>query len=163
MKTEHKKIEVFTSKDDAINKFMQMQGICQNKLTNGSSIEFFCTKKGKIAISNPPTYKAARENSTKLFGNIIEEDNKTYVTLYTAYSSANNIIKIIYLTIMAFSATFSFFVDKATPRIILILCFLLFGYLLFISAKEKSNSPTDSNILISELKKRADAINNWDK
>ena len=96
MKTEHKKIEVFTSKDDAINKFMQMQGICQNKLTNGSSIEFFCTKKGKIAISNPPTYKAARENSTKLFGNIIEEDNKTYVTLYTAYSSANNIIKIIY-------------------------------------------------------------------
>ena len=64
MKIEHEKIEIFTSRDDAINKFMQMQGICQSTLTNGNSIEFFCTKKGKIAISNPPTHKVSKENST---------------------------------------------------------------------------------------------------
>lgn len=163
MKIEHEKIEVFTSKDDAINKLMQMQGICQSKLTNDNSIEFFCTKKGKIAISNPPTNKIAKENSAKLFGNIIEEDNKTYISFYTSYSNANNITKIIYLAIMLISAMFSFFVDKATPRIVLILCFLIFGSMLFIAAKEKSNSPNDSNILISELKRHVNAINNWDK
>ena len=163
MKIKYEKIEISTSSDDAVIKLMQMNGICQDTLTNGNSIEFLCTKKGKITISNPPTYKVSKENSTKLFGNVIEEDNKAYISFYTSYSNANNIVKIIYLAIMAFSATFSFFVDKATPRIILILCFLLFGYLLFISDKEKSNSPTDSNILISELKKRVDAINNWDK
>lgn len=162
-KIEQGKIEVFTSKGDAINKLMQMQGFCQSKLSNNNSIEFFCTKKGKFAISNPPTPLVSRENSTKLFGNIIEDDNKTYITFYTTYSNANNITKIIYLIIMVVSTILSFFVDKTVPRIILILCFLLFGYMLFITVKEKDNSPVDSNILISELKRRVDAINNWDK
>lgn len=163
MKIEQGKIEVLTSKDDAINKFMQMQGVCQSKLCNDNSIEFFCTKKGKFAISNPPTHLFSKEISTKLFGNIIQENNKTYITFYTAYSSANNITKVIYLIIMAASTILAFFVDKTVPIIILILCFILFGYMLFITTKEKGNSQTDSDILISELKRRVDAINNWDK
>lgn len=162
-KIEQGKIEAFTSKGDAINKLIQMQGFCQSQLSNCNSIEFFCTKKGKIAISNPPTYKVQKENSTKPFGNIIEENNKTDITFYTTYSNVNNITKIIYLTIMMVSAMFNFFVDKTIPRIVLILCFLLFSYMLFITTKEKSNSLTDSNILINELKKRVDAFNNWDK
>lgn len=155
--------EIHTTKKDAINKFMQLTGVCREEISDDKPIEFYCTKTGKIAISNPPTTLVTREISTKLFGKVIEEDNRTYISFYTSYSNANNIIKIFYLTIMAFSATFSFFVDKTTPRIILILCFLLFGYLFFISAKEKSNSQTDSNTLVGELKKRVDAINNWDK
>lgn len=140
-----------------------MQGICISKLTNGNAIEFFCNKRGKLAISNPPTRLVLRENSTNLFGKIVEDDNETYITYYTTYRNANYIIKILYSAIMMASAILSFLINRTIPRIVLVLCFLLFGYLFFITIKEKDNSVADSNILISELKKRVDAIKNWDK
>lgn len=157
------RFEVFTSKNDAINKLMQLQGICHNNLRNENAIEFFCTKRGKIAISNPPTALIQRENSTRLFGNVIDENNKTYVTFYTTYSTATNITKIIYLLIMTAAAILAFFISKTVPGFILILCCLLFGSMLLIATQEKSNAPTDSDILIDELKSRVDAINNWEK
>ncbi len=65
---------------------MQMQSICKGKMSEDKSIKFFCTKKGKIAISNPPTKLVSGENSTKLFGNVIEKKTKTHITFHTTYS-----------------------------------------------------------------------------
>lgn len=47
--------ELFTTKADAIDKFMQMQGLCREGFNDYQQIEFSCTKKGKITVTNPPS------------------------------------------------------------------------------------------------------------
>ena len=47
------KYELFTTKADAIDKFMQMQGVCREELSSDKQIEFYCSKKGKVTITNP--------------------------------------------------------------------------------------------------------------
>ena len=154
--------EIHTTKKDAINKFMQLTGVCREEISD-KPIEFYCTKTGKIAISNPPTTLVTREISTKLFGKIIERDEKTFVTFQIMYSSANNFIKIIYSTLMLISTLLAFFIDKTAMRVALIFSFLLFGSLLISATEEKNNSPFDSELLIKELEKRVNAINNWNE
>jgi len=142
---------------------MQLTGVCREEISDDKPIEFYCTKTGKIAISNPPTTLVTREISTKLFGKIIERDEKTFVTFQIMYSSANNFIKIIYSTLMLISTLLAFFIDKTAMHVALIFSFLLFGSLLISATEEKNNSPFDSELLIKELEKRVNAINNWNE
>ena len=142
---------------------MQLTGVCREEISDDKPIEFYCTKTGKIAISNPPTTLVTREISTKLFGKIIERDEKTFVTFQIMYSSANNFIKIIYSTLMLISTLLAFFIDKTAMRVALIFSFLLFGSLLISATEEKNNSPFDPELLIKELEKRVNAINNWNE
>ena len=79
------------------------------------------------------------------------------------YSSANNFIKIIYSTLLLISTLLAFFIDKTAMRVALIFSFLLFGSLLISATEEKNNSPFDSELLIKELEKRVNAINNWNE
>ncbi len=155
--------EIHTTKKDAINKFMQLTGVCREEISDDKPIEFRCTKTGKIAISNPPTTLVTREISTKLFGKVIERDGKTFTTFQIMYNGANNVIKIIYLTLMLISTVLAFFIDKTTMRVALIFSFLLFDSLLFSATKEKNNLTFDSEMLIKELEKRVNAINSWDE
>ena len=64
-KIEQGMFEIFTSKADAINKFMQMQGVCREELSSENLIEFYCSKKGKISITNPPPRKVDKCDYTK--------------------------------------------------------------------------------------------------
>ena len=89
--------EIRATKADAIDKFMQMQGVCREELSSENLIEFYCSKKGKIAITNPPKKHIEHTNSTNLYAEIIEQDGKTYITYYTVYSHFNNVLKIISL------------------------------------------------------------------
>ena len=86
--------EIFTTKSDAINKFMQMQGVCRGELNGEKQIEFYCHKNGEIAITNPPRRHTQNINSTNLFAKMIEQDGKTYLTYYTTYSQCHNILKV---------------------------------------------------------------------
>ena len=76
------KFEICTTKADAIDKFMQMQGVCREELSSENLIEFCCSKKGKISITNPPKKHIEHTNSTNLFAEIIEEDGKTEKILF---------------------------------------------------------------------------------
>ena len=162
------KFEICAAKADAIDKFMQMQGICREELSGDNSIEFYCSKKGKIAITNPPRTHIEHKNSTNLFAEIIEEDGKTYVAYYTVYSPFNNVLKFISLIMSIVMAIIAIVLAVATvgitaSPIILGFCLLIFVFLLFNSAKEQKNSPKDSEIMIKELQKRVEAVNLWDK
>ena len=61
--------EIRTTKVDAIDKFIQMQGVCREKINGENPIEFYCSKKGKIIITNPPT--------TQHPGTVLLSPNKT--------------------------------------------------------------------------------------
>ena len=160
--------EVFTTKADAIDKLMQMQGICREEISGENAIQFYCLKNGKITITNPPTRRVENDNSTILFGRVIEKDGKTYVTYYTAFSKSNNVTKLILLLMDFLMAAISimFVVLSKTQMYylpILILALPLFSFKFFVWTKEQKNSKTDSEILIKELEKRVEAVNYSDK
>lgn len=160
--------EVFTTKADAIDKLIQMQGICREEISGENAIQFYCLKNGKITITNPPTRRVENDNSTILFGRVIEKDGKTYVTYYTAFSKSNNVTKLIFLLMDFLMAAISivYVVLSKTQMYylpILILALPLFCFKFFVGTKEEKNSKTDSEILIKGLEKRVEAVNYWDK
>lgn len=162
------KYEILTTKADAIDKFIQMQGVCREQIGEENAIEFYCSKKGRLAITNPPTKYVHKENSSKLFAKIIEQDGKTYVTYYTVYSHSINALKAASLIMLITMAILAIILavanqDKTASLIILILCLAFFTSYLVNTAKDKRNSPKDSEIMIKELEKRVEAVNLWDK
>ncbi len=162
------KFEICTTKADAIDKFMQMQGVCREELSSENLIEFYCSKKGKIIITNPPTKRVESHNSTNLFADVVEQDGKTYVTYCTAFNKTNNILNliliIVYLLIGIFAVIFAITDgNKIYYLPVLLLGVLLFGYKFFSNTKEEKNSLKDSEIMIKELQKRVEAVNLWDK
>lgn len=162
------KYEIFTTKQDAIDKFMQLQGTCREEISGENCIEFYCFENGKIIITNPPRRRIENENSTELFAEIIEQDGKTYVTFYTAFSQSNNVLKLIFLVIDIISAILAIAWTilnevKIHVLIFLGLCLAFFVYKLFTASNEKRSSPDDSKIIIKELEKRVEAVNLWDR
>lgn len=161
------KCEVFTTKADAIDKFMQMQGVCREELSNEELIEFYCSKKGKITITNPPTRHVENYNSTILFAEILEEGGKTYITYHTAFSKSNNVSKlisfIISITTAILAIILAVYTDELAYLMLCLLALAFYAFRLFTGLKEEKNSPKDSEILIQELNKRVEAVNLWDK
>ena len=160
--------EIFTTKADSIRKFKQLQGICREELGDGKRIEFHCSKKGKISITNPPTRHVNNENATELFAEIIERDGKTYVTYYTAYSYSTKVMKIISLVILIAMSILAVIlsvagIDKTVSPIILIVCLIFFVSHLYGVVNEQQNSHNDSEIMIKELHRRVEAVNRWDE
>lgn len=162
------KYELLTTKEDAIDKFMKLQGVCREEISSDNPIAFYCSKKGKVTITNPPRKYIENTNSTNLFAEIIEQDGKTYITYYTVYSDFNNILKVILLIISIAVVILAIILnvtnqDKTVSPIILVLCLVVFVFQFFNTAKEKRTSPKDSEIMIQELQKRVEAVNLWDK
>lgn len=162
------KLEICTTKEDAIGKFMQMQGFCREEINGYQRIEFYCTKKGKITVANTPSRDITHTFSTSLFGEVVEQDGKVYVAYYTVYSRYNNVLKIIsliMLTVMSVFAIICAIADagQKAPYIIFALCCALSVLQLINTLKEKKNAPRDSKIMVEELEKRVEAVNLWDK
>lgn len=162
------KFELLTTKTDAIDKFMQMQGLCREEINGYQRIEFYCTKKGKITVTNSPSRHIEHTYSTSLYGEVVEQDGKVYVAYYTVYSRYNNVLKIIsliMLTIMSVFAIISAVADagQKAPYIIFALFCALSVLQLINMLKEKKNAPRDSKIMVEELEKRVEAVNLWDK
>ncbi len=162
------KFEICTTRADAIDKFMQMQGVCREEINGYQRIEFYCTKKGKITITNPPSRHIENTYSTALYGEVIEQDGKTYIAYYTVYSHYNNVLKIISLVMLIAMCVFAIVFavadyGKKVPYIIFALCCVLSVFQLINALKEKKNAPRDSKIMVEELEQRVNAVNLWDK
>jgi len=163
------KFELCTTKAEAIERFMQMQGGIRENMLDGSRIMFYCSKKGRITITNPPTRRhIEHSNSTELFAEIIGQNGKTYVSYYTAFSRANSVLKMVAYAINILFAVLAIITaimneEKMISFIILAFCLALFFYFLFSATKEKANAPKDSEILINALEERVNAVNQWDK
>ncbi len=167
------KFEVFTSKEDAIDKFMQLQGYCVDQINGGEdSIEFICLKNGKMVIGDIPKRRYAMENATKLYAKVIEEDGKTYVSYYTSFSKFDFVYDLLFIIfallvlvgVTIFKGIFAIETKEKIHLPVLYALCLVGGVFRFISKiKEKKNSPKDSEIMIKELEKRVNAVNYWDK
>ena len=157
------KFEVFTTKEDAISKLFQLQGYSRALLYNEKPASFYINKKGKFSISNSDT-RSSNANSTYLFGKVVEEDGKTYVTYYTRFSGFANVLDAVFLlTYIIIFIIALFYVKEILKLAYLILVLPILFYNFFINSKEKSNSVHDSEILVKALEDKVEAVNRWDK
>lgn len=160
--------EVFTTKQDAIDKLVQMQGVCREEISNKKPIEFHCSKNGKIYIFHSSGRNAINDNTAILSGEVIEQEGKTYITFHTEFVKSGVVLKMVYLIICIIfaigaiiSAVLSFESYFTIAMLILALIFLVWQ--LFFTPKEKDFAPADSATMINELEKRVEAVNLWDK
>ncbi len=167
-KTYQGRYEIFTTKTDAIKKFMQINGMSREELSGERHIEFSCFENGKIIITNPWSRYITNYNSTNLYAEVIGQDGKTYVEYYTSFSKSVRVLKIIcYMLniILAIIGIILGFIcdNKLYAVAVLALCLALFIYGMYNALNEENNSPKDSQILINELENRVEAVNLWDK
>ena len=162
------KYEIFATKAEAIRRFRQLQGVCMEKYSNETVIEFYCFKNGKMMITDPPSRTIGNECSTHLSAKILEQDGKTYVSYYTAYSQSNHALKwiafVIFLLMIVYSFAHTVIGENKTYYLPILAVFLILcGRYLFDTTAEKTDSTKDSELLIKELEKRVEAVNLWDK
>lgn len=158
---------ILTSKEDAIGKFRQMQGICRNQMSDDDRIEFFCSRRGRIRLGEPSSHRAP-ENPTELFGKVIERDGKTYVTYRTTFSQTGYLSNLIALGLSFAVSVFGviFAVSAKEPLFslaFLVFCFCFFFYELIVNLQKWNRAPGDAYVLIEELKRRVEAVNHWNE
>lgn len=162
------KFEVFTTKADAIDKLIQLQGGCKDiKNSNNYIIEFYCNKNGKITVEsqwsrhNPQKAKVF----TKLYGEVIEQVDKTYINYYTSFSNKSVLIRIssFIIAIIVLSIFMMFVAEKVKDLIAIIVCIVGLIFQLISIEKEKKNLSENSDIFIEVLENKVNIVNNWDK
>ena len=167
-KIEQGEFELFTTKADAIDRLMQMQVVCKDiKSSNGCSIAFYCDKNGKITVESQRSRHNPQKSQifTKLYGEIIEHTNKTYIRYYTAFSNIGVFTRIscFIIAIIILSIFVMLISDKIKALIAIIVCVVGLVFQLISIEREKKTLSKNSNILIEVLENRVNAINDWDK
>ena len=156
-------IEVNDTVKGTIEKFRQMRGNSYEEDCNEATLEFSCSKKGIIGVSNP----ASRHDfgrSAFVVGEVTEHNGKTVVKMYSIYSrftAASKAIKAILLvSFLAIYFLVSFLqFGEITPK-------ALYGFL-FLDFNQVRNEVIYKTEDLEKMKqmviKRVKAVNNWDK
>lgn len=171
MKTIHEgKYELLTTKQEAIDRFMQMQGVCRERMSGDYVMKFFCYKDGKILIMDPPS-KGANDRSTRLSAQVVEQEGKTYVTFCVRYDESNRVYNLVFgvihivILLAALVVMLLHMIPESgiatVPMALVALSFYV--YRMVEDAKEKGHAPQDAEALIRELKNRVDAVNRWEE
>ena len=164
------KFEVYASKTDTINRFMQLQGLCKDvKDSNDGLIDFYCNKNGKIKIEcYEERLKFNLKNSRilcKLYGTITECNNQTYIDYFTTLKISSIFVRISFflIAIVILSLSLLLPVDKIKVLIVIICLIIALIFQVISILKEKNNPHINSETLIIALENKVNIINNWDK
>ncbi len=167
-KIEQGTFEIFTSKDDAINKLMQLQGVCKDiRNSNDCRILFECDKCGKIVVeSDDDRYNLKKALIlTKLYGEIIEQANKSYINYYVSLENKNVFLRLsmFVIAIIVLLILGLFIDDKLKVLVAIVICIIGLVFQCISIKNEKCNSSLNSEILIKVLEDKINTINNWEK
>ena len=163
--------ELSCTKEEAIERFQEMDGICRETISDDRTVGFFCTGKGEIVVSDPPRNMRRTmlyDSPTTLRGQIVEEEDKTYLTYYTTFSKFESVMKVIYVMLYMIMGVFAIVTAIANREstLTVILCIAGFVFLIrqmYIVVNEKSHAWQDSEVMINVLKERVNAVNRWDE
>lgn len=158
--------EVKTSKAEAIARFRMLQGECREALSGDKTIEFLCTKKGRISIGSPSSRYVENQASTSLTARVVEREGKTCVVWHTSFDGLNNVTKWIALgfdgVMVALALWFALFGGLSPLYALLCIVGLTVAtFKLFDTSGERRNAAYDSSILVEELERRVSAVNDW--
>ena len=157
------------TKEEATQRFQEMEGYCREHISDDNPIRFSCSKKGRIVICDPPRGRSSFNDAcTKLYGEIVAQEGEVYVTYYTTFDKVDSVIKMIFnlfYVIMSLLAI-ALAITKAESFITLLVCIgclVISVRRLYVGSHEKGYSYQDSEILIQVLEERVKAVNRWDE
>lgn len=167
-KIDQGKLKLHTSKNDAINKFLQLQGVCKDvKNSNNCRVEFFCNKKGKISIVSLRDRYSIKNSQilTELYAQVIENSGETYISYYTSLKKEKIIIiwSAFIVAIIVLLLSLLILDRKILTLGIIFLCIYALIYQLSSIKREKDNPSENSEIYIRVLEQKVDTVNNWEK
>lgn len=154
-----------------VEKLQAQSGVCYVTDSGKTSLEFSCTDKGDIFITNNVSRKSDyyhREYYVR--GEVTEENGRTAVKIYSVREKANvayryfsiildAVFLAVYFIIKAVIKAPLSYVDMAVVAVA-----VLFSVALGRStANESSNGPADLEIMKNEVIKRVEAIKRWDE
>ena len=157
------------TKEEAVDRFREMEGYCREHISDDNPIRFSCSKKGRIVICDPPRGRSSFNDAcTKLYGEIVAQEGEAYVTYYTTFDKVDSVIKMIFnlfYVIMSLVAIGSAIIKAESTLVLIacIVCLVMSVHHLYVSANEKGYSYRDSEILINVLEERVKAVNRWDE
>lgn len=158
------------SRNVVINRLMQQNGICRNEDTYGSYLWFGCNKKGVFRVNSPGKHHDGRGSRTYCVeGEVIEENGKTIVKIYSVYNKTLRIFTYISAIISVMYAMFliliMYFNTGFSTMLVATILPLVFVYYISFSkfCKDEKNKNADFEIMKREAINRVEAIKLWDK
>ncbi len=164
-------IEVNESFDVTVARLRQQQGMCRETDSLGIDLEFQCDKKGKLCICHFSRHRKKREFNRIycVSGEVVTENNKTKVKIYTihnkyylAMSVIFAIIEFVLVLLYILSISFSIYEPSKKDILIAILGIFAVVYPLHRDSIERRNKDIDLEIMKNEIVKRVTAIDKWD-
>ena len=162
-------IEVNDTVKGTIEKFRQMRGNSYEEDCNEATLEFSCSKKGIIEVSNP----ASRHDfgrSAFVVGEVTEHNGKTVVKMYSIYSRFTAVSKAIKSILLVSFLAIYFLVSflqfgEITPKALyVVLLGVPFFFFCFNQDRNEVIYKTEDLEKMKQMViKRVKAVNNWDK
>lgn len=166
---------------ETIQRLCAQSDICSETDSMQHPVSFRCNKKGKLRISNLRYFAvrssiASPDRAYYLKGQVVAEDGKTKIKIYSVYSRAvmafRCIIPLLCLLAMAVYLLIGRWPLFSTPLDIKMFGFFLLLVLMFVATvawccwltlTEKKNKDADFERMKDEVAKRVEAVRRWDE
>lgn len=157
-------LEAGDTPERTIEKLRQQQGVCRTADFDGDPIEFFCSKKGKISVSNIARKRPEYDRSTYVLGEVTVENDKTVVKIYTVYDRLNYFVRLLCLGLSVVAGVLALLFAEGAVSVIGLLIAIVFSISLCVSSfNEKQTMHTDFEIMKAEIANRVQAVADWEK
>lgn len=164
-------IEVKANYDITIERLKAQQGICRETDSRQIPLEFLCHDDGRVCVCNYSRYRRRRDYNRlySVIGEVISEEGKTKVIIYSLYSRINFILSIIaavlFLPSILIHVLFAYTADAApSAKTLYAIAFGIVSIVLFPwnRTKQIKNKNSDLEIMKNEIIKRVKAVDKWD-
>ncbi len=164
-------IEVNESFAVTIERLKQQQGVCRETDSRQIPLEFFCHDDGRVCVCNYSRHRLRREYNRlySVVGEVISEEGKTKVIIYSLYSRINFIFFIIaavlFLPSILIYVLFAYTADAVPSAMTLYaITFGIASIVLFPwnHTRQIKNKNSDLEIMKNEIIKRVKAVDKWD-
>lgn len=165
-------IELSADLPEAIERLMQMNGVCRESDSTDKRLEFYCDKKGKIFVTAPAgRYSFSFDRSSYVKAEVVNRNGKTYIDMYSVDIKGGFITSVVFaviqILITVFISVIYALAEIPDLKIGLICVFISDALLIYFSLrdlyKEKNNIAPDLEKMKTEVRKRAIAVNRWNK
>lgn len=162
-------LELDVSLEDTISRLRKQQGVCRESDSDGTALEFICTRKGYLRIYDivRPSSRSSIHRMYYLRGQVVSENGKTKITYATVYDRTEIVtrwISIIFEVLLLILCVAIQIFNRAPVMeyMFFALCLVIsVGITLSRTKSEVGGKTTDIEIMKKELQNRVEAVSRW--
>ncbi len=159
------------SRNVVIDRLIQQNGSCRSNDTYGGYLCFRCDKNGRFRVDDSGNSRYSdRYRTHYVEGEVLEENGKTVVKIYSVHSKMLKIVRYVTTIIAAIYCICAFilmsYLDSGiSTKLVVAVLPVAFVYFIVFSRmnKESKNKSVDFEIMKQEVINRVEAVKLWDK